>query len=327
MRDGRSKLAAEVFGQGAALDAAWAAITRSVVGLGDIHRKLTQYCPRTVLFLAGPPDTGKMELARSVARLLCGDDNSIIQFLMAGYQDVDSVGLLIGGPPGTIAHELGGLLKKAIREHPISVLLFDEIEKAHPRVLDVFLQVLNGETSDWVGDGTIRFDNSVLIFTSSLGVSWHTRPVNDETLIQGITPDLSYPDIVRRTRETLQHHFAVARDRPEFFSRLSDRLVVFDFLREEAGAQVMTMLIHNIVERVKIRFGTSVEISPQALTGLRSACLQNVSEGGRSIARAVESRFVNPLSGWIFERIQSLPTHVMVTECRSDGSMSIEVVS
>ena len=160
-------------------------LMRSVMGLTGAQARASGNRPRGVLFFAGPTGVGKTELAKTLTQLIFGDERAYIRFDMSEFAEEHTGARLLGAPPGYIGYDAGGELTNAVREKPFSVVLFDEIEKAHPRILDKFLQILeDGRLTDGRGE-TAYFSEAILVFTSNLGIT-----VEDEhgRRVQSVSP-------------------------------------------------------------------------------------------------------------------------------------------
>ncbi len=191
------------------------AIRRSRAGLQDPNRPIGSF-----IFL-GPTGVGKTELARALAEFLFDDEQSMVRIDMSEYQERHTVARLIGAPPGYVGYDEGGQLTEAVRRRPYSVVLFDEIEKAHPEVFNVLLQVLDdGRLTDGQGR-TVDFRNTIIIMTSNLGSQYILE-------VAGVDEEVE-----RRVREVLRTHF-----RPEFLNRI-DEIVIFHALRKEQLAEIV----------------------------------------------------------------------------------------
>lgn len=199
--------------------------------------------PKGVLFFAGPSGVGKTLTAQKLATFLFGSEDKLLRFDMSEYKDDFQVTRLYGAPPGYVGYESGGTLTTSVKENPFSVILFDEIEKAHPRIFDIFLQILSdGRLTDSKGD-TVYFAESVIIFTSNLGT--RTQPVNEKEYLEQLKQQLrlaqdennsaKIEDLRNKIREhfkqSVENFFVYELSRPELFNRIGrDNIVVFDFI-------------------------------------------------------------------------------------------------
>ena len=225
--DAETIIRRRVIGQNEAVDRVMDLIKRAWLGLaagvsGRSHR------PRGVLFFAGPTGVGKTELAKSLAEVLFGSEERMLRFDMSEYAAEHADQRLLGSPPGYVGYEEGGQLTNQVKERPFSVLLFDEIEKAHPRIFDKFLQILDdGRLTDGKGD-TVYFSESVIVFTSNLGtanVDSTGEPVG------GKDEPPPYPRIREAILAAIARHFNEKLERPEILNRFGDNFVVFDYIR------------------------------------------------------------------------------------------------
>ena len=219
-----------VIGQDEAVQAVTEAIQRSRAGIQDPNRPIGSF-----LFL-GPTGVGKTELAKSLAQALFDDESNMVRIDMSEYMEKYSVSRLIGAPPGYVGYEEGGQLTEAVRRKPYSVVLFDEVEKAHPDVFNVLLQVLDdGRITDSQGR-TVDFKNTIIILTSNLG---------SEYLLNGIRPDGSIEESAKeQVHQLLRRSF-----RPEFLNRL-DEIVFYKPLRKEDVTQIIDLQIAKLNERI-----------------------------------------------------------------------------
>lgn len=232
-----------VIGQDEGVSKVTEAIIRSKAGIKDEGKPIGSF-----LFL-GPTGVGKTELAKALAESLFDDENNIIRIDMSEYMEKFSVSRLIGAPPGYVGYEEGGQLSEAVRRKPYSVVLFDEIEKAHPDVFNVLLQVLDdGRITDSQGR-TVDFKNTILIMTSNIGSTY---------LLEGIADDGSIkPENEQAVFNELKVHF-----RPEFLNRL-DEIIMFKPLTKENIQDIITILMDNLNKRIKDR-GLSIELTEAA---------------------------------------------------------------
>ncbi|MCA1568100.1 MAG: AAA family ATPase [Acidobacteria bacterium] len=253
--------------------------------------------PRGVAFLAGPTGVGKTELAKTVTELLFGDESAYIRFDMSEFSAEHADQRLIGAPPGYVGYDVGGELTNAIREKPFSVVLFDEIEKAHPRILDKFLQVLDdGVLTSGRGD-RVYFSESLIVFTSNLGIySMDTAGGR----VPNVTHDQPFEDVRRKVRQEIESHFKLVLNRPELLNRIGENIIVFDFIRPDIAVRIFDQMVdatlHNVGD-----VGYVVTIVPEVRDALRAICLADLSNGGRGIRNQLESHLINPLARALFE--------------------------
>jgi ATP-dependent Clp protease ATP-binding subunit ClpB len=258
-----------VIGQGAAVDAVSDAIVRSRAGLKDENRPIGSF-----IFL-GPTGVGKTELARSLADFLFDDERAMVRIDMSEYMEKHSVARLIGAPPGYIGHDSGGQLTEAIRRKPYAVLLFDEIEKAHPDVFNVLLQLLDdGRLTDSQGH-VVDFKNTIVIMTSNIG-----SPILIEPGAQA--------DKHERVLRELRNCF-----RPEFLNRVED-ILVFDPLTQADVAAIATLEIAKFARRLE-KLDVQLEINDEATALLAQEGYDPVY-GARPLKRVITRRLETPVS-------------------------------
>ena len=266
-----SALGARVVGQETAVEAVANAIRRNRAGLSDPNRPIGSF-----LFL-GPTGVGKTELCRTLAAFLFDSDEAIVRLDMSEYMEKHSVARLIGAPPGYVGYDQGGYLTEAVRRRPYSVVLFDEIEKAHPDVFNVLLQVLDdGRLTDGQGR-TVDFRNTVIIMTSNLG----------SHLIQEAPQD-DYETMKIKVMEVVATHF-----RPEFINRI-DETVVFHSLGKEHMAGIAKIQLGRLEKRLAER-DLKLDISPAALDQLVEVGY-DPTFGARPLKRAIQTHLENPLA-------------------------------
>ena len=265
IRDGQNFIMERVKGQDHAVAHMLDIIKRAVTGVGAPRRGGR---PRGVAFLAGPTGVGKTELAKSITSLLFGDESAYIRFDMSEFSAEHSDQRLIGAPPGYIGYDMGGELTNAIREKPFSVVLFDEIEKAHPRILDKFLQILDdGVLTSGRGE-RVYFTEAFIVFTSNLGI-YQTDLAGERKAT--VAPTDSFEDIQKRIREEIEKHFKLALNRPEILNRIGDNIIVFDFIRDDIAEQIFKSMVSNVLADLKGSQGIDVIRNPISLTNSERA--------------------------------------------------------
>jgi len=272
-------------------------LMRSVMGLTGAQARTSGNRPRGVLFFAGPTGVGKTELAKTLTQLIFGDERAYIRFDMSEFADEHTGARLLGAPPGYIGYDAGGELTNAVREKPFSVVLFDEIEKAHPRILDKFLQILeDGRLTDGRGE-TAYFSEAILVFTSNLGIF-----VEDEhgRRVQNVQAGDPHDVVESRVRGAIGDYFKYRLSRPEILNRIGDNIVVFGFITPEIGGQIFDGMLRNIASRVRDEHKIALTVAPDVQRKLRDLCVRDLSNGGRGIGNQLESLFVNPLSRALF---------------------------
>jgi ATP-dependent Clp protease ATP-binding subunit ClpA len=268
-------------------------VKRAVTGVGRSQSGR----PRGVAFLAGPTGVGKTELAKTITNLLFGDDSAYIRFDMSEFSAEHADQRLIGAPPGYVGYDVGGELTNAIRERPFSVVLFDEIEKAHPRILDKFLQVLDdGVLTSGRGD-RVYFSEAFIVFTSNLGIYSLDASGNRKP---NVTAEEPFSAVQAKVSIEIEKHFKLVLNRPEILNRIGENIIVFDFIRPPVAEMIFAHLKSLLLEDV-LALGYNVTINEAALSTLRSLCLSDLSNGGRGIRNQIEAHLVNPLSRALFD--------------------------
>jgi ATP-dependent Clp protease ATP-binding subunit ClpB len=266
------RLHERVVGQDEAISAVANAVRRSRSGLSDPNRPIGSF-----IFL-GPTGVGKTELARALAEFLFDDENALVRLDMSEYQERHTVARMIGAPPGYVGYEEGGQLTEAVRRRPYSVVLLDEIEKAHPEVFNVLLQILDdGRLTDGKGR-TVNFKNTVVIMTSNVGSQFLSAP--------NATQNMSV--MRERVMEALQAQF-----RPEFLNRI-DEIVVFHPLTREHLAQIVDIQIKRLEQLLSAQRIT-LEITPAAREALAEEGFDPVY-GARPLKRTIQRRIQDPLA-------------------------------
>ncbi|MEA5527111.1 ATP-dependent chaperone ClpB [Nodularia spumigena] len=267
-----------VIGQHEAVAAVSAAIRRARAGMKDPGRPIGSF-----LFM-GPTGVGKTELARALAQFLFDSDDALIRLDMSEYMEKHSVSRLVGAPPGYVGYEEGGQLSQAVRRHPYSVVLFDEVEKAHPDVFNILLQVLDdGRITDSQGRA-VDFRNTVIVMTSNIGSEYILDVSGDDT---------KYEKMQTRVTDSLRSHF-----RPEFLNRVDDIIIFHALSRTEMRHIIRIQLkrVEKLLRDQKISF----EISAAACDYLVEAGYDPVY-GARPLKRAIQREVENPLATKLLE--------------------------
>lgn len=297
MKNAHKEFLNRVKGQDVALIKTLDVIKRAMTGMAGLQSS-SGTRPKGVLFFAGPTGTGKTEMAKTLAEKLFGDEKSCIRFDMSEYGQAHSDQKLLGAPPGYVGYEAGGQLTNAVKNNPFSILLFDEIEKAHPSILDKFLQILeDGRMTDGQGN-TVYFSETIIIFTSNLGI-YETNAVGER--VQKVTSNMTYEDVQKHVRKGIEDYFKLQLGRPEILNRIGENIVVFDFIREDVAMEILQAQMDKIIKNLELEKNIKIKISASAMKTLQKHVLGNLENGGRGIGNIVESLFINPLSRYLFD--------------------------
>ena len=268
-----------VIGQDKAIETIVKAIQRSRMGLRDPKK------PIGTFFLLGPTGVGKTHLAQCLAEEMFGNRDAIIRFDMSEYIEKHTVSLLVGAPPGYVAHEDGGKLTEAVRRKPYSIVLFDEIEKAHPDIFNVLLQVMDeGRLTDRQGH-IVDFKNTIIIMTSNVG----TRQLNEFGSGIGFdTGEIDDKQSERTLTKALNRTFP-----PEFVNRL-DNIVIFNPLNRESLAQILSLELYPLKVRLEV-MGYELEVTEQTQEKLLKESLDH-KFGARPLKRAIQTWIEDPIT-------------------------------
>jgi ATP-dependent Clp protease ATP-binding subunit ClpC len=303
------ELHTRLVGQDPAVRAVSKAIRRSRAGLKDPRR------PTGSFIFLGPSGVGKTELARTLAAFLFGDEDHLVQIDMSEYMEKHSVSRLVGSPPGYVGHDEGGQLTEVVRRKPYSVILFDEIEKAHPDVFNILLQILeDGRLTDSQGR-TVDFRNAILIMTSNIGAAMITKdtPLGfGQTANQGMT----YDDMKGRITGELKRVF-----KPEFLNRV-DEVIVFHKLERNEIAAIVELMIARLQEQLAVS-GVSIELT-EAGRELLTEKGYDPMLGARPLRRAIQRYIEDKLSDAMLERQFPAGTVVKVDAADDDTVLTVD---
>lgn len=297
MKRANEILGHRIKGQPHALERTLDILARSILGLSGAQSGSMHTRPRGALFLVGPTGVGKTELAKAITELLFGDEAACHRFDMSEFMEESSVARLIGAPPGHHDHEKGGQLINAANRRPFSVFLFDEVEKAHPRVLDLFLQILDeGRLADARGS-TAYFSEALIIFTSNIGMVEGSRATN---MGMNVLPSDTYAQLSMKITKAVEEHFRNDLKRPELLNRIGQNVVAFDFLKPTGMAAIFDAILERVQNTVEQEHGVKITLSDVGYSKLKQVCTQDYFYGGRGIANRIEAHFINPLARQFF---------------------------
>lgn len=273
-----TELHKRVKGQDEAVNVLAQVVRRNRAGLKDPKR------PAGVFVFAGPTGVGKTELAKTLAELLFEDENAMVRIDMSEYMEGHAVARLIGAPPGYVGYEEGGQLTEAVRRHPYSIILFDEIEKAHPQVFNALLQVFDdGRLTDGKGR-TVDFKNTIIIMTSNLGT---------QLKVEGTTPEERYKNMKENVTGAFKKGF-----RPEFLNRL-DEILVFQHLGKKEVEDIFDNMINKINKTLEEK-GYKVTVTPKAKEKLVDLGF-DPDLGARPLRRVIQKHIEDPLANEVIQ--------------------------
>lgn len=305
-----------VKGQTSALKQTLDVIKRSVMGLSGAQHS-TNTKPKGILFFAGPTGTGKTETAKTLAELIFGDEKACIRFDMSEYSQSHSDQRLLGAPPGYVGYEAGGQLTNAIKRNPFSILLFDEIEKAAPSIMDKFLQILeDGRMTDGQGN-TVYFSECIIIFTSNLGI---TVDDGNGHRVENVTIDMPYDTVAHNVRAAIEDHFKLRLGRPEILNRIGENVVVFDFIRPDVAWDILHSRLMKMRSGLAEEKNIMLDWRPEVEEKLYEQACRNLVNGGRGIMNVVENAWINPISRFLFDKGYRENVSLQVTDIYCDQS-------
>lgn len=315
LKNAKQILAERVKGQDEVIEQVVPVLIRAKLGMSDISSSQYSLKPRGAFFFVGPTGVGKTELSKAIAELIFGDEKALIRFDMSEYSEEHQQARLVGAPPGYVGFDQGGQLTNAIMEKPFSVVLFDEIEKAHGRILDKFLQVLDdGRLTDGMGR-TVYFSESILIFTSNIGTAPKANGPSFDATGVALSPakqtvedvyaslgTLTYDALCDHFRKQVKDFFVNTLGRPEILNRIGeDNILVFNFLKnEDAKNKIVDQQIDSL--RAVLRGKHQVDLF--CTKGFRRLLMTHPNgfdrNGARGVRNLLNKLVMNPLAEQLF---------------------------
>jgi ATP-dependent Clp protease ATP-binding subunit ClpC len=303
-----NELHKRIIGQNEAINAVSKAIRRTRSGLKDPKR------PSGSFIFLGPSGVGKTETAKALAEFLFGDEDSLIQIDMSEYMEKHTVSRLIGSPPGYVGYDEGGQLTEAVRRKPFSIVLLDEVEKAHPDVFNTLLQILeDGRLTDAQGR-TVDFKNTVIIMTSNLG----TKDLSKNIGFSNLTDTGSYDKMKSKVAEELKRHF-----RPEFLNRI-DETIVFHQLTVEEVTEIVDLMLDRVHKQLK-NSDIEIVLSEESKEFLATEGY-NKEFGARPLRRSIQRLLEDPLSEELLQGKYKAGSTIVISLNSEEGILEFEAV-
>jgi ATP-dependent Clp protease ATP-binding subunit ClpC len=301
-----------MIGQDVAIQAVSKAIRRARAGIKDPKR------PTGSFIFLGPSGVGKTELARTLAEFLFGDEDAMLQVDMSEYMEKHAVSRLVGSPPGYVGYDEGGQLTEAVRRKPYSVVLLDEIEKAHPDVFNILLQMLEeGRLTDAQGRH-VDFRNTIVIMTSNIGASSIAKNTQLGFSVEESETGVSYEDMKNRIMGDVKKVF-----RPELLNRI-DEIIVFQKLTKEEITQIVDLLMKRLREQMKLH-EVSIELTNKAKDFMVDKGY-DPTMGARPLRRAIQRYIEDPLADFVLGRNIEPGSTVLVDWIDGDEEISLQMI-
>lgn len=310
----KKELSDRVIGQEEAIEKIEKTVVKAYMGLTGLHKTSSRSMPKGVFFFVGPTGVGKTELSKALAKFLFGDEQACIRFDMSEYAQENSDQKLIGAAPGYVGYEEGGQLTNAIKEHPFSVVLFDEIEKAakpNPRILDIFLQILeDGRLTDSKGE-TVYFSDTIIVFTSNLGAN-QVQTSSDK---EGVAKEFI---------KIVKDYFDNELKRPELLGRIGyNNIVPFNFIQDrEFQYKICKNKLKPVIKGIEEKYKLELEFEKEMDSIEYILKAVDSSKGGRDILNAINDRLLDSLAMFLFENkddLRSLKGSKIVVKVTKEG--------